>query len=119
LTTYDWLAGAGILPDASKIWTYDQLSTVIKAKYGFAPGIDCSSGEIFQISYYYRLIGSVIDGIWIPKDAPSKGSCPATGIKYLPKVYGQTPTTTSRTVTATGTTTTFTGTATPNSVRKL
>jgi ribonuclease T2 len=57
LTTYDWLAGAGIYPDSSKTWTYTQLTSALAAHYGFTASLDCSSGEVFQVSYYYRLIG--------------------------------------------------------------
>jgi ribonuclease T2 len=69
LTTYDWLAGAGILPDSSKTWAYDDMVAALGAHYGFKPSLDCQSGAVFQVSYYYSLIGSVIDGIWLPKDA--------------------------------------------------
>jgi hypothetical protein len=58
LTTYDWLAAAGILPDSTKTWTYTQLTSALKAHYGFTPSFDCESiNQVYQVSYYYSLIG--------------------------------------------------------------
>jgi hypothetical protein len=57
LTTYEWLAGAGIYPDATKTWTYTQLTSALKTHYGFTPSFDCDNGQVYQVSYYYSLIG--------------------------------------------------------------
>ena len=68
------------------------------------PVLGCDSGRLNQISWYFNLKGSVIDGTFIPigketpmpklsallilisvADAPTAGSCPSSGIKYPPK----------------------------------
>ncbi|KAF8337430.1 ribonuclease T2-like protein [Cantharellus anzutake] len=38
-----------------------------------------------QIYWYFNLKGSLIDGQFVPISAPRAGSCPSTGIKYLPR----------------------------------
>jgi ribonuclease T2 len=114
LPTYQWLSAAGIVPGST--YSLSQLVAPLKAKYGATPMFDCQDGEVFQVSYYYNLKGSVLDGLWIPVDAPSKGSCTATGIKYLSK-GGSSTTTTKATTTTKGTTTTPTSQPTGGSVR--
>ncbi|KAG8965755.1 ribonuclease T2-like [Tulasnella sp. 419] len=92
LDTYSTLAAAGIYPSSSTTFTLSQLTTAVKAKFGYTPAFDCKSGAVNAISYYFNLKGSVIDGTWVPINAPKAGTCPSTGIKYLPKSGGSTPT---------------------------
>lgn len=66
LPTYTWLQAAGISPSSSKTYTRAELAAALKAKYGYTPALDCESGAVYQVSYYYNLKGSVIDGQWIP-----------------------------------------------------
>lgn len=66
LPTYTWLQAAGISPSSSNTYTRSQLASALKAKYGYTPALDCESGGVYQVSYYYNLKGSVIDGQWIP-----------------------------------------------------
>ncbi|KAF8215867.1 ribonuclease T2 [Mycena galopus ATCC 62051] len=110
LPTYQWLEDAGITPSSSTTHTLASITAALKAGYGFTPAIACSGSDISQISYYYHLQGSVIDGNFIPIDTPEAGSCPSSGIKYLTKTG--TPVTTTATTTKTSTTTKTTTTAT-------
>ncbi|KAK7695044.1 hypothetical protein QCA50_002232 [Cerrena zonata] len=94
LPTYDWLAQAGITPSSSKTYTLAQITSALKSASGVTPALDCTSGSLNQISYYYHLRGSVIDGSFVLIDAPKKGSCAATGLKYPLKSGSASPTTT-------------------------
>lgn len=47
--------------------------------------MNCDGSNINQISWYFNLKGSVIDGSFVAIDAPSKGTCASTGLKYPPK----------------------------------
>ncbi|KAJ8523291.1 hypothetical protein ONZ45_g219 [Pleurotus djamor] len=86
LPTYEWLASEGILPTTSKTFSRDALLTALKsASGGFVPALDCNGKNLFQISWYFNLRGSIIDGTFVPIDTPKLGSCPSTGIKYVPK----------------------------------
>ncbi|KAG8949287.1 ribonuclease T2-like [Tulasnella sp. 424] len=84
--TYKILAAAGIFPSANKSYTYDELTSAVKKEMGYIPAFDCDKNIIFEISYYYNLRGSVVDGTWQHIDAFTGGSCPKTGpLWYLPK----------------------------------
>ncbi|KAJ7610812.1 ribonuclease T2 [Roridomyces roridus] len=111
LPTYEWLKDAGITPSSSQTHTLADLTAALKAGFGSTPSLDCDSGAVYQVSYYYHLKGSVIDGTFVPINAPEAGSCPSTGIKYLVKSGSSTTTTktTSTTKTSTSTTTSATG----------
>ncbi|KAJ7754938.1 ribonuclease [Mycena maculata] len=112
LPTYEWLENAGITPSSSTTHTLASLTTAIKKGYGFTPALDCEDGALYQISYYYNLKGSVIDGTFVPIDAPEAGSCASSGIKYLTKTGSPVSTTTAKTTTKTSTTSTKTRTKT-------
>lgn len=99
LPTYTWLANAGITPSTTQTHTLAQLTSALKAQSGFTPALDCTSGTLSQIEWYFNLKGSVIDGTFVPINAPVAGSCPSTGIKYPPK--SGTPTTTTTPPTST------------------
>jgi ribonuclease T2 len=85
LPTYDWLANAGITPSRSKKYTLDELTSALQSASGYIPALDCKHGVLNGASYYYNLRGSVIDGTFIPIDAPKSGTCPSNGIAYHPK----------------------------------
>ncbi|KAG8978539.1 ribonuclease T2-like [Tulasnella sp. 427] len=102
LPTYQYLSAAGITPSSSATYTYTTLANAIKASTGYTPALDCTSGALNQISYYFNLKGSLIDGTLVPINAPSSGSCPTSGIKYPPK-SGGTATTTTTSAASTGT----------------
>ncbi|KAJ7293013.1 ribonuclease [Mycena rebaudengoi] len=100
LPTYQWLSDARITPSSSETHTLASLTSALKtASGGFTPALDCDSTALNQISWYFHLRGSIIDGDFVPITAPETGSCPSSGIKYLPK-SGTTKT--SATSTATG-----------------
>ncbi|KAF9507049.1 hypothetical protein BS47DRAFT_1304524 [Hydnum rufescens UP504] len=86
LPTYTWLSNAGILPNSQTTHTLTQLTSALSsASGGFTPALYCSSGALDQIYWYFNLKGSMVDGQFVPISAPTPGSCPSQGIKYLPK----------------------------------
>jgi len=85
LPTYEWLSNQGITPSQTKTHTLASLTAAIKAEYGFTPSFDCDGDNLSGASYYFHLIGSVIDGTFIPIDAAEEGSCGSSDIKYLTK----------------------------------
>ncbi|KAF7364033.1 RNase Gf29 [Mycena sanguinolenta] len=85
LPTYTWLANQGITPSSSETYSLDSLNSALKSESGFYPVLDCQGRNIDSISWYFHLKGSVIDGDFVPIDAPEEGNCPSTGIRYLPK----------------------------------
>jgi len=92
LPTYTYLANAGITPSTSKTYTLSTLTSALKSGAGVTPALDCTSGSLNAISWYFNLKGSVIDGTFVPINAPESGSCPSSGIKYPPKSGGSTTT---------------------------
>lgn len=114
LPSYTWLAAAGIVPSTSATYTTAQIQAALKKN---RPGVDvtlgCKSSELNEIWYHYDVRGSLQTGTFVPA-APdgTKSTCPATGIKYLPKSGGgSSPPTT--TTTKTGTPSQPTSTAAP------
>ncbi|KDR85702.1 hypothetical protein GALMADRAFT_234739 [Galerina marginata CBS 339.88] len=85
LPTFTWLSNEGITPTTSKTFTLSQLTTALKAQSGFTPVLNCDSGSLNAIQWYFNLKGSIIDGTFVPINAPETGSCPSSGIKYTPK----------------------------------
>lgn len=66
LPTYDWLAAAGITPSTTATYTLSTLTSALKSASGFTPALDCSGTSINQISWYFNLKGSAIDGQFVP-----------------------------------------------------
>ncbi|KAI0639927.1 ribonuclease T2 [Trametes polyzona] len=93
LPTYDFLSQAGITPSTSKTFTLSQLTNALKAATGVTPALNCDGSSLNAIEWYFNLKGSLLDGEFVPIDAPSKGSCKSSGIKYPPKSGGSTTTT--------------------------
>ncbi|RPD65087.1 ribonuclease T2 [Lentinus tigrinus ALCF2SS1-7] len=93
LPTYEWLADAGITPDSSKTYTLTTLTNALKSASGVTPALNCDGSSLNAIEWYFNLKGSVIDGDFVAIDAPSKGSCGSSGIKYPPKSGGTSTTT--------------------------
>ncbi|KAG8887304.1 ribonuclease T2-like [Tulasnella sp. 332] len=121
LPTYTWLANAGITP-GSGTHTLASITSALKAGFGYTPAMDCTSGAISQVYYYYNLQGSLVGGTLVPINAPSAGSCGSSGLTYPTKTSGSpAPTTsvgsgsTSTTKTTTSAGSTGTGTAPPAS----
>lgn len=66
LPTYTWLANVGITPSTSATYTLSTLTSALKtASGGFTPALDCTSGALNGISWYFNLKGSVIDGTFV------------------------------------------------------
>ncbi|KAF8307607.1 ribonuclease T2 [Clavulina sp. PMI_390] len=84
LPTYQWLSNQGITPTSGKKFTLEQFTDAIKAEWGYTPAVDCEDGAVYEISYYFNLKGSMIDGEFVPLDAPTPGSC-SSSFSYLPK----------------------------------
>ncbi|KAI0695632.1 ribonuclease T2 [Cytidiella melzeri] len=82
LPTYDWLSQGGILPSSSKTFTLSQITTALKSASGVTPALDCDGSSLNEISWYFHLKGSLLDGEFVPIDAPEKGSCASSGLKY-------------------------------------
>jgi ribonuclease T2 len=92
LPTYDWLASAGITPSSSKNYTNAQISTALQKQFGATPILSCTSGQLNQVEYVFNVRGSVAKGQFIAVNPTgTKGNCPKTGIKYLPKDLSTTP----------------------------
>ncbi|KAM5536034.1 hypothetical protein V8D89_010292 [Ganoderma adspersum] len=112
LPTYEWLAAAGITPSSSKTYTLSALTSALKAASGVTPALNCQSSSLNAIEWYFNLKGSLLDGTFVPIDAPSKGSCGSSGIKYPLKSGSPASTTTARTTTTTARTTSTSSTRT-------
>lgn len=87
LPTYTFLSDAGITPSATKTYTLSKLTSALASgSGGFTPSLDCDGSTITQISWYFNLKGSVIDGTFVPINAAETGSCSSSkGLKYPPK----------------------------------
>ncbi|KDN46308.1 ribonuclease T2 [Tilletiaria anomala UBC 951] len=85
--TYDWLAQAGITPSDKKTYNLAEMQAALKSGSGATPYIGCTSTGAFDEVWYFNYVyGPLINGYYVPTESTSKSSCPATGIKYLPKV---------------------------------
>ncbi|KAJ7355834.1 ribonuclease T2-like protein [Mycena albidolilacea] len=82
LPTYTWLANQGITPSSSATHTLASLNSALKKESGFYPVFDCQGHNLDSISWYFHVKGSILDGGFVPIDAPEEGNCPSTGIKY-------------------------------------
>jgi ribonuclease T2 len=85
LPTYDWLANQGITPSETDTYSLDTLTSALATEWGKTPALNCERGALNSVSYYFNLKGSIIDGKFVPIDAPSPGSCALSGITYPPK----------------------------------
>ncbi|KAI4182293.1 MAG: hypothetical protein L6R41_006076 [Letrouitia leprolyta] len=101
LNSYSFLSAAGILPSTTKTYTAAEINAALAKPRGVQVAIQCNSGELDEIWYFYNVRGSVQTGDFVPAEPDgSKSNCPATGIKYLPKgSTGTPPSTTLSTVT--------------------
>jgi len=87
LPTYTFLSNAGIKPSARETHTFDEfISALENGSGGFTPALHCSGKTVNQISWYFNLQGSVIDGNFIPINSPESSTCPRSGrLHYPPK----------------------------------
>nr|BAC21194.1 ribonuclease T2 [Hericium erinaceus]BAD12140.1 ribonuclease T2 [Hericium erinaceus] len=82
LPTYDWLSQEGITPSSSKTYTLSDFTSALNKASGFTPALNCNGNTVNQISWYFHLKGSIIDGNFVAIDTPASGSCPSSGLKY-------------------------------------
>lgn len=95
LPSYDWLSQRGIVPSHTQTYTLTQIQEALQLQHGKPVTIGCHRGALDEIWYYFDVKGSVQTGEFIPAlPDGAKGSCPATGIKYLPKGQSVAPTAT-------------------------
>ncbi|KAF1950246.1 ribonuclease M [Byssothecium circinans] len=87
LPSYQWLAAAGITPSTSATYSTAQIQDALsKNRTGVQVTLGCKSGALNEIWYHYDVKGSVQSGEFVPANPDgTKSTCPATGIKYLPK----------------------------------
>ncbi|KAL5535666.1 hypothetical protein ACEPAF_3760 [Sanghuangporus sanghuang] len=97
LPTFTWLSNQGITPTTSKTFTYSELTDALQAESGVVPALNCDGSVLNEAWWFFNLKGSVIDGTFVPIDAPSEGTCPSSGISYRPKSSGTSTTTSSST----------------------
>jgi ribonuclease T2 len=94
--TKQTLTAAGITPDASKTYTLAALQAAIKGEFGFEVVLNCQSGALSEVWYFYNVQGSAQTGLYhATSPSGSASTCPSSGIKWLPKSGGSTTTTTS------------------------
>jgi len=85
LPTYTFLLNAGIEPSTRDQHTLDDFISALENGSGFTPAIHCSGKTVNQISWYFNLQGSVIDGNFIPINSPQSSTCPRGLLHYPPK----------------------------------
>lgn len=115
LPSYDWLSQAGIVPSTSKTYTLADIQAALSKNHGGHKVIvNCNSKkELNELWYHYNAVGSVVTGTFVPADpVGSPSTCPATGIKYLPKSGSSSPQPTTTAAATTTKTTTAAPTAT-------
>ncbi len=64
LPTYTWLAGGGITPSSTNTYTREGIVNVLWSASGFEVGLDCNSGKLFQVNYYYNVNTNPIHGLF-------------------------------------------------------
>lgn len=112
LPSYQWLSDAGITPSSSATYTTAQIQAALSKNHGGKNVyLGCQSGALTEIWYFFNVAGSVQTGNFEPSDlVGSASTCPSTGIKYLPKGSGSSPST-STTTGGSGTTSTAASTS--------
>ncbi|KAL8638154.1 MAG: hypothetical protein Q9228_004663 [Teloschistes exilis] len=101
LDSYAFLSAAGIIPSTTKTYTSAEILAALAKPRGVQVSIQCKSGALDEIWYFFDVRGSVQTGTFVPAEPDgSKSSCSATGVKYLPKT-GTPPSTTMTTSTGT------------------
>ncbi|KAJ7495735.1 ribonuclease T2-like protein [Mycena galericulata] len=75
----------GITPSSDTTYTLDSLTSALQTGSGFTPVLDCQGSALDSVSWYFNLQGTLIDGTFVPINAPEQGTCPSSGIQYLTK----------------------------------
>ncbi|KAI9819358.1 MAG: ribonuclease T2-like [Phylliscum demangeonii] len=86
LDTYQALAAAGITPSTQQRYTAQRLQTALSQVTGHSVTLGCKNGVLNEVWYHFNVRGSLQTGDFVPTepDGP-KSTCPAKGIRYLPK----------------------------------
>nr|POE48895.1 ribonuclease t2-like [Quercus suber] len=97
LPSYKWLSDAGITPSNTATYTLSQIQNALsKNRGGHQVYLGCANGALDEIWYFFNVQGSVQTGTFQAADVVgTTGSCPSSGIKYLPKTSGSPSPTTS------------------------
>jgi ribonuclease T2 len=88
LDPYTALANAGITPSTEVKYTNQQIQDALTQVTGSAVVLGCSKGALNQAWYSFNVRGSVQTGTFVPTEpagSGGEGTCPQTGIRYLPK----------------------------------
>lgn len=88
LDTYKALESAGIVPSNTATYTESQIQSALTAVTGSEVVLGCSYGGLNQAWYSFNVKGSLQLGEFVataPAGKGGRGTCPANGIKYLPK----------------------------------
>jgi ribonuclease T2 len=85
LPTYEWLASQGITPHRTRTHTLSEITSALKTASGYTPAISCSGNQIKEISWYFYVRGSLLDGEFEAIDTPIRSKCPPGGLRYTPK----------------------------------
>lgn len=91
LDTYTALANAGITPSAEVTYTNQQIQNALSQVTGSAVVLGCTKGVLNQAWYTYNVRGSLQTGVFVatdPAGSGARGTCPGSGIRYLPKRVG-------------------------------
>ncbi|KAH6692720.1 ribonuclease Trv [Plectosphaerella plurivora] len=92
LPSYKWLEDAGIVPSTTATYTLKQINAALASHHGHDVIINCNKqGEINELWYHFNVQGSVQTGKFVPAVPFGTSTCPAEGIKYLPKQKTETP----------------------------
>jgi ribonuclease T2 len=92
LPSYTWLSDAGIVPSTSTTYSLSAIQNALANKFdGHAPYVGCRSGQLDELWYFYNIRGSLQTGDFVATDSLTRSNCPSTGIKYLPKSGGSSP----------------------------
>jgi ribonuclease T2 len=86
--TSDFLAACDIVPSNATTYDLDDVEGCLAdATGGFKPHMGCSkTGYLNEVWYYGHLRGKIGGGTFEGTNSTFKSSCPATGIKYPPKL---------------------------------
>jgi len=90
LDTYKALAAANppILPSTTQTYTASEIQAALSSITGSDVVLGCTRGKLNQAWYSFNVKGSLQTGDFVAADPAGKGgrgTCPESGIRYLPK----------------------------------
>ncbi|KAF9765724.1 hypothetical protein IL306_001991 [Fusarium sp. DS 682] len=85
LSTYQWLADAGITLSYDQKYVIDDVQSALAEKHGCPVVLNCRGNRLNAVEYFFNVQGSFQDGDFVPTSSGGKeGRCPEE-ILYLPK----------------------------------